>query len=150
MAQRTKRQRQSLNQDVAKQLKVELVCFNEEKEKTKYGLRDLVRDLQPQIATAIDNNWSWREIADVLLQKGVTISPDTLQQYYREVQKSGGSASKRKTSKTAKQVEQLESESIETEEDCEDNNLEIESSQELEPTTPEPLKPTRKLLTVNR
>lgn len=111
MAQRTKRHKQTLNQDIVKGLKLELDCFNEEKEKKSYGLRDLVRDLQPQIGTALDNNWSWREIADVLTKKGVQISPDTLQQYYREVVKNGSSTPKRKTSKAnAKQVEQMQPE----------------------------------------
>lgn len=126
MAQRTKRQRQTLNQELVKGLKLELDCFNEEKEKKSYGLRDLVRDLQPQIATALDNNWSWREIADVLTKKGIQISPDTLQQYYREVIKNVGSTPKRKTSKAnAKQVEQaqleIESEDWEEEEHLEPN-----------------------------
>lgn len=127
MAQRTKKQKQLLNQDLVKNLKLELACFNEEKEKRTYGLRDLVRDLQPQIATALDNNWSWREIADVLLKKGIQISSDTLQQYYREVLKNSGSTPKRKSPKpSAKPIEQ-------TQPEAEAEDWEEQEYQELKP-----------------
>lgn len=132
MAQRTKRQRQALSRDFVKELKLELDCFNEEKEKETYGLRDLVRDLQPQIKTALSNNWSWKEIAETLGKKGVQVAPDTLQQYYRSEVKNNGSTSGRKPFKPKPNSTQVEPQHKEIEEvndwDEEDESQEIESN----------------------
>jgi hypothetical protein len=134
MAQRTKRQRQVLSRDFVKELKLELDCFNEEKEKETYGLRDLVRDLQPQIKTALSNNWSWKEIAETLGKKGVQVAPDTLQQYYRDEVKNNGSTLGRKPFKPKPNSTQVEPQHLEIKEasdwDEEDESQELESNNE--------------------
>ena len=132
MAQRTKRQRQVLSRDFVKELKLELDCFNEEKEKETYGLRDLVRDLQPQIKTALSNNWSWKEIAETLGKKGVQVAPDTLQQYYRDLVKKNGSTQGQKPFKPKPNSTHVEPQHPEIEEvddwDEEDESQELESN----------------------
>lgn len=104
MAVKNKRQRQLIKREAVEQLKGDFTDKFQNKKKTNtLNLKQMVELMADQIQTALDNNWSYQDCCDLLLERGgIKIAPETLQQYMREVKHDSESKSKVATGKKKK------------------------------------------------
>lgn len=79
-----------------------------EKPKTNYSLREAIKQLQGVINTALDRGYSHQEVAEMLGEQGIRISPASLKSYLAAINREvAGTPKRRRTSKKAK-AEQVE------------------------------------------
>lgn len=92
MSSKTKRLRQEINLEAIDQLKGDFSFkFKEPKHRSRLRLRDVVALMQDQLQDALDKNWSYQDCCELFAERGIKISPDTLQQYLRDLKSGKGS-----------------------------------------------------------
>ncbi|MBD2157034.1 hypothetical protein [Leptolyngbya sp. FACHB-16] len=79
-----------------------------EKPKTNYSLREAIGQLQDVINTALERGYSHQEVAEMLGEQGIRISPASLKSYLAAANReAAGTPKRRRTSKKTK-AEQVE------------------------------------------
>ena len=82
----------------------------EEKKQSEYSLRELIKQILPNIQSVIKKGYSFDEVANLLKQDEINISETTLRQYVREFSKdSKGKSSSIKVKKTEDKSSKSES-----------------------------------------
>ena len=79
----------------------------EEKKQSEYSLRELIKQILPNIQSVIKKGYSFDEVANLLKQDEINISETTLRQYVREFSKdskdkSSGIKAKKNQDKSSK------------------------------------------------
>ena len=77
-----------------------------EKPEATVSLRQAIELLQDDLRTSLDKGYGYEELADVLAEQGIDISPSTLKRYLALSQKESGRPRRRRTRQTNTESEE--------------------------------------------
>lgn len=77
-----------------------------EKPEATVSLRQAIELLQDDLRSSLDKGYDYEELADVLAERGIDISPSTLKRYLALSQKESGRPRRRRTRRTKGSTEE--------------------------------------------